>query len=320
MHAVELAIKIANEAHQGQIDRTGAPYILHPLAVGLMGLTDEERIAGFLHDVIEDSEWTADHLLQAGIEESVVNALILLTHTDDLSYDEYIQRIIDSHNPIALKVKFNDLTHNYKRGKAFPELQLKHGTALKKVSKAVEDMNRVTLYDNQRTKNADHSVAIFAAGCFWGVQYYMNRQPGVVKTYVGYTGGKETNPSYEDVRNQLTQHLEAVLVEYDTRVTSFETLCKLFFEIHDPAQLDGQGSDIGNQYLSAIFVQNEEQAQVTERLIKVLRNNGYEVNTQIVPSQPFWIAEGYHQDYYDHTGGSPYCHVRSRKFPKEEEG
>lgn len=318
MNSVELALKIAVEAHQGQIDRTGEPYILHPLAVGLMGQTDEERAAGFLHDVIEDSEWTAEGLLQAGVKESVVSALQLLTHTDDLTYDEYIQRIMDSQNPIALKVKFNDLTHNYKRGKAFPDLQLKHGAALKKISEAVEAMNRVVPYDVQRAKDTAHEVAVFAAGCFWGVQHYMKRQPGVLKTYVGYTGGTEEHPTYEQVRSQRTRHLEAVLVEYDPCATSFDTLCRLFFEIHDPGQSNGQGPDIGSQYLSAIFVLNGEQAKIADKLIKVLRERGHEVCTSVRPLQAFWVAENYHQNYYENTGGSPYCHVRISKFPKTE--
>lgn len=92
MHTVDLALQIATEAHRGQLDRDGEPYILHPLTVGLMGTTDEERCAGFLHDVIEDSDWTADKLCEAGVHESVVKAVELLTHTDDLTYDEYVQR------------------------------------------------------------------------------------------------------------------------------------------------------------------------------------------------------------------------------------
>lgn len=314
MHTVDLALQIATAAHQGQTDRDGEPYILHPLTVGLMGRTDEERCAGFLHDVIEDTDWTADRLLEAGMHESVVNALLLLTHSKDLSYDEYLQRIIDSHNPIALQVKFNDLTHNYARGKAYPDLQLKHGKALQKVKKAIEDMNRVTLYNADEALRSGHDIAVFAAGCFWGVQHYMERQPGVIRTFVGYTGGNEECPTYEEVRTHHTHHLEAVLVEFDPKQTSFDALCRLFFEIHDPAQTDGQGPDLGEQYRSAIFARSSEQVAISAELIDYLRKNGHEVNTLVLPFGPFWIAEAYHQNYYENTGGSPYCHIRTKKF------
>lgn len=121
-NVIDLALKIAVEAHAGQKDRDGEAYILHPLQVGLMGSTDEERCAGFLHDVIEDPGVTAEELLAKGIPVGVVNALKLLTHNKKDSYQDYLQHIIDSRNPIALKVKYNDLCHNYARGKAYPDL------------------------------------------------------------------------------------------------------------------------------------------------------------------------------------------------------
>ena len=118
MHPIDIALQIATRAHAGQLDRDGYPVILHPLTVGLMGHTDEEKIAGFLHDVVEDSDYTFDDLLQAGIPVGVVNALRLLTHRKDVPYYDYVQHIIDSDNPIALQVKYNDLQHNLKRGRA----------------------------------------------------------------------------------------------------------------------------------------------------------------------------------------------------------
>ena len=309
MNKIDIALNIAIKAHEGQTSREGEAYILHPLTVGLMGKTDEERMAGFLHDVMEDSPYTAESLLEAGIPESVVNALRILTHDKSTPYYDYVQSVIDSRNPIALRVKFYDLTHNYERGKAYPDLQKKHGKALEMVSKAVEELNKVTLY-----VPSTHHYAIFAAGCFWGVQHYMAKQEGVLNTYVGYTGGKEEYPTYEDVRSQRTGHLEAVLVEYDFSKVSYEELCKLFFEIHDPAQTDGQGPDMGKQYLSGAFYVTEEQHKVIDKLISILKSKGYEVNTKIAPATSFWIAEQYHQNYYDNTGGSPYCHFRVKKF------
>lgn len=310
MSAVDIALKIAVEAHEGQVDRDDEAYILHPLTVGLMGKTDEERCAGFLHDVLEDTDYTVEMLEEAGIPDGVINALELLTHDKDTLYYDYIQHIIDSHNPIALRVKYNDLQHNYERGKAYPDLQEKHGKALKMIKAAIEEMNQVTPYEPK--ENCE--TAVFAAGCFWGVQHYFQRKNGVLNTYVGYIGGEEEYPTYDEVRAHHTHHIEAILVEYNPEEVSYSDLCKLFFEIHDPAQTDGQGPDKGSQYRSAVFYKDEEQLTITNELISILREKGYEVNTLIKPATRFWIAEGYHQNYYENTGGSPYCHVRRRKF------
>jgi methionine-S-sulfoxide reductase len=103
-------------------------------------------------------------------------------------------------------------------------------------------------------------------------------------------------------------------VEFDAEETTYTDLCKLFFEIHDPAQTDGQGPDIGPQYRSEIFYLNEAQQQQAEAVITLLREKGYEVNTRLTPATVFWPAEDYHQHYYDKTGGEPYCHIRVRKF------
>ena len=154
--------------------------------------------------------------------------------------------------------------------------------------------------------------AIFACGCFWGVQHQMERAKGVVGSTVGYTGGKEQHPTYQEVKAHSTGHAEAVLVEYDAEQTTYKELCKLFFEIHDPTQTDGQGPDIGPQYRSEIFYLNE--AQKAEAIIQLLREKGYEVNTRLTPASEFWPAEDYHQHYYDKTGGEPYCHIRIKKF------
>lgn len=310
MSAVDIALKIAVEAHKGQVDRDDEAYILHPLTVGLMGKTDEERCAGFLHDVLEDTDYTVEMLEEAGIPDGVIKALKLLTHDKDTLYYDYVQHIIDSHNPIALRVKYNDLQHNYERGKAYPDLQEKHGKALKMVKAAIEEMNRVTPYEPKENSE----TAIFAAGCFWGVQHYFQRKNGVLNTYVGYIGGEEEYPTYDEVRAHHTHHIEAILVEYNPAEVSYTDLCKLFFEIHDPAQTDGQGPDKGSQYRSAVFYKDEEQLAITNELIGILREKGYEVNTLVKPATRFWIAEGYHQNYYENTGGSPYCHVRRRKF------
>lgn len=309
-NAIDIALGIAVKAHAGQTDRDGAPVILHPLTVGLMGHTDEERMAGFLHDVVEDTCYTHDDLLAAGIPVGVVNALRLLTHSEGEDYYEYVQRIIDSGNPIALQVKYNDLHHNYARGKAYPDLQAKHGPALEMVKAAVEKCSRIDLYKEQ----AGVATAVFAGGCYWGVQHEMEKIEGVTRTLVGYTGGEEQFPSYAQVRDHATGHVEAVLIEYDPQRVSYTDLCKVFFEIHDPAQTDGVGEDIGPQYRSCIFAADDQQHREAQVVIDLLRSKGHVVNTLLLNRAPFWIGEECQQRYYEKTGGAPYCHFRIKKF------
>lgn len=117
MNQIEKALEIALKAHCGQKDLDGKPVILHPLTVGLQGTTETEQVAGFLHDVVEDTDWTFEDLLREGISEEVVEALRLLTHEEGVSYDEYVNRIIQSGNPTAQWVKYCDLTHNLQRGR-----------------------------------------------------------------------------------------------------------------------------------------------------------------------------------------------------------
>ena len=312
-HPIDTALHIATASHAGQLDRDGYPVILHPLTVGLMGHTDEEKMAGFLHDVVEDTTCTFDQLLEQGIPIGVVNALRLLTHEPGIDYYDYVQRIIDSGNPIALQVKYNDLQHNFARGKAHPDLQQKHGRALQMVREAIERCSQVTRY-KAPADDSGLEAGIFACGCFWGTQHQFDQQPGVVRTLAGYTGGPEECPSYADVRDHRTHHVEAVIVEYDPRQTSYEALCKFFFEIHDPAQTDGVGPDLGPQYRSCIFCRDEAQRRTAERIVQLLRDRGDEVNTLLLPEEPFYIGEEYHQHYYAKTGGEPYCHLRVRKF------
>lgn len=156
--------------------------------------------------------------------------------------------------------------------------------------------------------------AIFACGCFWGVQYQFDRVEGVIKTTVGYIGGNKENPTYQNVKSQKTGHAEAILVEYDADIVSYTDLCKVFFEIHDPSQLDGQGPDVGDQYRSEIFYQNENQKKEAEKVIEILRQKRHEVFTKLTLATKFWEAEEYHQKYYSKSGGEPYCHIRTKKF------
>ena len=151
-------------------------------------------------------------------------------------------------------------------------------------------------------------TAIVASGCFWGTEYFMKRIDGVISTTVGYTGGFVENPTYEQVCAKRTGHYEAVAVQFDPSKSTYEAVLRMFFETHDPTQSNGQGPDIGPQYLSAIFYQNEAQKETATSLIDLLRIKGYDIATELLPAAPFYSGEGYHQDYYDTKGGTPYCH------------
>lgn len=168
-----------------------------------------------------------------------------------------------------------------------------------------------------KNKNIDYENtkrAYFAGGCFWGVEHLMESKKGVKDVISGYMGGTVENPSYYGVIKGDTGHVETVEVIYDPREVSYETLAKLFFEIHDPTQKDGQGPDIGSQYLSVVFYGNEEEKKTTEKLINILESKGYDVATTLKPHSPFYAAEGYHQNYYLRTGKTPYCHVYKKIF------
>ena len=161
---------------------------------------------------------------------------------------------------------------------------------------------------------AGNETLILASGCFWGTEYFLKRIDGVLSTTVGYTGGHVENPSYEQVCGKRTGHYEACLVEYDPKRTTAEEVLRTFFETHDPTQANGQGPDIGPQYRSAVFYQNEAQRDLTQSLIGLLTAKGLKVATEVLPAQAFYSAEGYHQDYYDLKGGTPYCHGYRKLF------
>lgn len=169
--------------------------------------------------------------------------------------------------------------------------------------------------NSMSTSNAPkQDTAIFASGCFWGTEYYMKRAEGVLSSEVGYIGGHVKNPSYRQVCTGTTGHAEAVRVLFDPSKTDYETLCRLFFETHDPTQLNRQGPDVGTQYRSAVFVRNDQQREVTETLVRKLIDQGLQVVTEINGADEFYLAEDYHQDYYDVKGGSPYCHSYTKRF------
>ena len=149
----------------------------------------------------------------------------------------------------------------------------------------------------------------FAAGCFWGVQFYFDEVPGVTATTVGYTGGTLENPTYEDVCYNNTGHAEGVLVEFDASKVSFETLCRHFFRLHDPTQLNRQGPDVGDQYRSAIFFTTEVQQETAKAVLETVQAGLTQpIVTTIEPLGPFYKAEEYHQKYTQKTGRGQ-CHI-----------
>jgi len=160
----------------------------------------------------------------------------------------------------------------------------------------------------------NHEVAIFAGGCFWGVEYLMEKQEGVISIKSGYIGGTVKNPTYEIVCSSKSGYAEAVEIIFDSTLSNFETLAKLFFEIHDPTQLNRQGPDIGNQYRSEIFYTNPQQKEIAIKLIKILKEKGYNITTKVTPATEFYKAEDYHQDYYSRKGTQPYCHKYTKRF------
>jgi len=188
---------------------------------------------------------------------------------------------------------------------------LGEGFTQKNTRHCVNSISMDFVPDNKEKKT---SRAIFASGCFWGTEYYLKKAKGVKTTSVGYIGGHIENPTYEQVCSGTTGHAEAVEVIFDPSKTSYEELTRLFFETHDFTQVNRQGPDIGEQYRSVIFYADDEQMQIAENLIKLLQDKGFKVATQLEPAAEFYPAEKYHQDYYNKTGGTPYCHIKREVF------
>jgi peptide-methionine (S)-S-oxide reductase len=151
--------------------------------------------------------------------------------------------------------------------------------------------------------------ATFAAGCFWGVQFYFDQVPGIVSSQVGFTGGHKENPSYEEVCTATTGHAEAVELMFDPKQVTYKTLLNHFFRMHDPTQLNRQGPDVGDQYRSAIFYHDsQQQKQAEEAKAKAQGDYKQSIVTQIAPAVEFYQAEDYHQKYAERTGRGM-CHI-----------
>jgi peptide-methionine (S)-S-oxide reductase len=161
-----------------------------------------------------------------------------------------------------------------------------------------------TVSDSKQTQ-----VAVIAGGCFWGVEDILRDVPGVIDTDVGYTGGWLENPTYHDTHDSKSGHAEAIRVTFDPDQISYDDLLDIFFATHDPTQLNRQGNDVGTQYRSAIFPQNEEQERQARAAIERANQElGGRVVTTIEPKSEWYPAEDYHQDYWAGEGQrNPYC-------------
>ncbi len=163
-------------------------------------------------------------------------------------------------------------------------------------------------------KAGRYETALLAGGCFWGVEYYMQKMDGVISVTSGYCGGHVSNPTYEEVCTGKTGHAETVKVVFDPKKVSYEDVVKMFLEIHDPTQVGRQGPDIGDQYRSEIFYISESQKETAEKLLGILRSKGYKIATRVTKATEFYEAEDYHQDYYFNNGKLPYCHSYTKRF------
>jgi peptide-methionine (S)-S-oxide reductase len=146
--------------------------------------------------------------------------------------------------------------------------------------------------------------AMFGAGCFWGVEYDFSKVKGVNEVVSGYSGGKTNNPTYEQVCSNTTEHAEVVLIDYNSDIVSYDTLLNVFWNKHDPTTLNRQGPDVGTQYRSAIFYFTEAQKEIAKKSLEYKQNifGDKKIVTQITEAKDFWLAEEYHQKYFEKHG------------------
>jgi len=180
----------------------------------------------------------------------------------------------------------------------------------------VEDLEQegygqyLPLFGKAKAK-ATNEEAVLAGGCFWGMEDLLREQPGVLKTEVGYTGGRTKSPVYESVKTGSTGHAESIRIVFDPSKTSYEAILRFFFRIHDPTTPNRQGNDVGTQYRSAIFYRSAEQREIAERVKAEVEASGKwprPTVTEIVEAGPFYAAEDYHQDYLEKNPGGYTCH------------
>lgn len=157
---------------------------------------------------------------------------------------------------------------------------------------------------------ANLETATLAAGCFWCIEAVFDDLKGVEDVISGYSGGHTENPTYRQVCEGTTGHAEVAQIKFDPSVISFKDILRVFFSVHDPTTLNRQGNDIGTQYRSAIFYNNEDQQREAEQVIKEITDEGvYDdpIVTEVTPFEKFWPAEDYHQEYFANNPSVPYC-------------
>jgi len=155
-------------------------------------------------------------------------------------------------------------------------------------------------------------IATFAGGCFWCTEAVFQKLRGVEKVVPGYIGGHVPNPTYNDICSGLTGHAEAIQIAYDPHAISYEQLLEVFFELHDPTTLNRQDADVGTQYRSAVFYENEVQREAIEREIARVNASGKysgPVVTEVSPLSQFYVAEDYHHNFYEDNKTYPYCAI-----------
>lgn len=175
----------------------------------------------------------------------------------------------------------------------------------------------------QQMENKKTELATFAGGCFWCTEAIFDRVKGVLEVRSGYSGGHVINPSYREVTQGTTGHAEAIQIEYDPQIISFTELLEIFFKTHDPTTLNRQGADVGTQYRSAVFYHTDIQRRLTEDIIASLDREKIWKNpivTEVTEFSNFYVAEDYHQEYFDNNSRQGYCRIviqpKVEKFEK----
>jgi peptide-methionine (S)-S-oxide reductase len=185
--------------------------------------------------------------------------------------------------------------------------------------KKKESNKKITMSDTGNSEHKKLEIATLANGCFWCTEAVFQQLKGVEKVTSGYSGGHVKNPTYEEVCGKQTGHAECLKIEYDPSVISFDELLEVFWETHDPTTLNRQGNDVGPQYRSVVFYQNEEQKEKAEKYKEALNKSGAfdkPIVTAIEPFTNFYPAEAVHKDYYKNNPNQPYCYYVIR--PKLE--
>ncbi|WP_246032570.1 peptide-methionine (S)-S-oxide reductase MsrA [Roseivirga ehrenbergii] len=170
-------------------------------------------------------------------------------------------------------------------------------------------MNSTELVNLEAEVQKGNEIATFAGGCFWCTEAVFERVNGVKNVVSGYTGGKENNPTYEDVSYGRSTHAEAIQIYYDPKVISYQELLEVFFYTHDPTQVNRQGPDVGTQYRTEVFYHDENQKKLATDYISKLNQSGKynkPIATKVTEYTKFWLAEDYHQNYYELNPGNPY--------------